>query len=379
MSVRLSRSNISRKEIEAVIDVLEVGYLAMGKQVHLFEKNLAEFIGGEVEVACVNSGTAALHLACQAIGLRPGDEVLVPSLTYVASFQAISATGAKPVACDVELETGNLSLEDARTRISSKTKAIMYVHYASNPGNADEILNFCRNNNLRLIEDAAHSFGCLYKNQKIGSFGDVTCFSFDGIKNITSGEGGAVVSLDQELIQKVKDARLLGVCKDSDNRILGQRSWTFNVTEQGWRYHMSELMAAIGRAQLERFKNGEISDLRVSLADTYRNNLKNISGIRFLNYNKGEGSKIIPHILPILVDENKREDLKTFLKENGVESGFHYYPSHLLDYFKTSYALPTVEKMAKELVTLPLHTLMSIEDVEEVCVLVKRFMNSEKS
>lgn len=374
MVMRLSRSNFSQKEIDAVTRILEIGYTPMGPEVHQFEKDIAEYIGNDVEVACVNTGTAALHLACQAIGLGPGDEVLVPSLTYVASFQAIRATGAKPIACDVDPTTAILDLEDAKKRITENTKAIMLVHYASYPGNLDELYSFAKAKNLRVVEDAAHSFGCEYAGKKIGSFGDVICFSFDGIKNITSGEGGAVVSHDQEVMQLVRDARLLGIQNDSEKRIKGERSWTFNVTHQGWRYHMSEIMAAIGRVQLERFKAGELSDLRSDLVKLYRKELAEVSGLRLFDHPENEGDRIIPHIFPIRILNGKRDEFRDFLNSKDIQCGFHYFPSHHLDLFKTDYALPGVELVESEIVTLPLHTLLSKEDVLLVCSQIKEFL-----
>jgi dTDP-4-amino-4,6-dideoxygalactose transaminase len=201
----------------------------------------------------VVNGTAALQLALQAAGIWQGDEVLVQSLTYVASFQAISATGARPVACDVDAETLCLDWRDAEKRLTPRTKAVMPVHYAGGVGALDEIYAFAEKYGLRVIEDAAHAFGTEYQGKKVGEFGDIVCFSFDGIKNITSGEGGCIVTNDEEVLRKVRDARLLGVEKDTEKRFSGGRSWEFDVTAQGWRYHMSNIMAAIGLEQLKRF------------------------------------------------------------------------------------------------------------------------------
>lgn len=374
MVMRLSRSNFSQKEIDAVTRILEIGYTPMGPEVHQFEKDIAAYIGGGVEVACVNTGTAALHLACQAIGLGPGDEVLVPSLTYVASFQAISATGAKPIACDIDPATALLDLKDAKARITEQTKAIMHVHYASYPGDLDELYHFANTHQLRVVEDAAHSFGCLYDGKMIGSFGDVICFSFDGIKNITSGEGGAVVSRDEKVMQLVKDARLLGIQNDTEKRVKGERSWTFNVTHQGWRYHMSEIMAAIGRVQLQRFQAGELSDLRAELVQLYREQLTGVPGLTLFDHPLKEGDKVIPHIFPVRITNGRRDEFRDFLASKDIQCGFHYYPSHHLDLYKTDYALPGVELVESEIVTLPLHTLLSRDDVMQVCQFTKEFL-----
>ena len=248
--IRLSKSVIGEEEKRSVLEVLDSGFLGMGKKVHEFESDLESFLGRPV--ACVINGTAALQLAVQSIGVTKGDEVLVPSLTYVASFQAISATGAIPVACDVNTETGNISIDDAKQKVGTRTKAIMPVHYGGNPKGFDQVLIFAKQHGLRVIEDAAHAFGSQLGGRKIGSFGDICCFSFDGIKNITSGEGGCVVTSDLDVLNRVRDARLLGVRQDTEKRFAGTRSWVFDVTEQGWRHHMSDLYAAIGIEQLKK-------------------------------------------------------------------------------------------------------------------------------
>ena len=205
--IKLSKSSISTEEIISVSNVLKSEYLGMGKKVQEFEKKLKIFFGREV--VCVSSGTAALHLSLQALEIKKGDEVLVPSITYIASFQAISATGAKAIACDVESETMLIDINDAKKKISKKTKAIMPVHFAGNPANLKDIYKFAKKNNLFVIEDAAHAFGSYYKKKLIGSLGDIVCFSFDGIKTITSGEGGCIVTSNKKLINNIKNSRLL--------------------------------------------------------------------------------------------------------------------------------------------------------------------------
>ena len=234
--LRLSMSVLGNEEVQSIKKVIKNdGYLGMGREVFLFEKEIAKYLGvPQTWVVCVNSGTAALHLAIEAT-TNPGDEVLVQSLTYVSSFQAISASKAVPIPCEVKVNTGTICLNDAKDRITNKTKVIMPVHYASNPHGIDDIHSFAKKNGLRVIEDAAHAFGCSYKGKKIGSFGDIVCFSFDGIKNITSGEGGCIVTSDRKIAEYVRDARLLGIEKDSEKRFKGNRSWDFDVKHQGYR------------------------------------------------------------------------------------------------------------------------------------------------
>ena len=360
--IRLSKSCIGEAEKKAVMGVLNREYLGMGVEVKQFEDTLSEFFGRPA--ICVVNGTAALHLSLQACGVGQADEVLVPSLTYVASFQAISATGAKPIACDIEEKSCLLDLKDAEQRITKNTKAIMPVHYTGGVGDLDELYKFARKYNLRIVEDAAHAFGTTYQNKRIGSFGDIACFSFDGIKNITSGEGGCIVSDDNEILQKIRDTRLLGVENDTDKRYSKERSWGFNTTEQGWRYHMSNIMAAIGIEQLRRFP--EFAKKRQDLAKMYDQLFSDHSSIQPLprDYNT-----IVPHIYVVLIDRmNNRKDIQKRMLEKGIQVGYHYQPNHWLSFYKDDKTLPlsVTESIFSNLMSLPLHPHLSNNDVEYV-------------
>lgn len=337
-------------------------YLGMGAEVEQFENALSEFFGRPV--VCVVNGTAALHLSLQACGIGPNDEVLVPSLTYIASFQAISATGAKPVACDIDPETFLLDLNDARKRITEKTRAIMPVHYTGGVGDLDSVYSFSEKHNLRVIEDAAHAFGTTYKGNRVGSFGHIACFSFDGIKNITSGEGGCVVTDNENVLQKVRDARLLGVEKDTDKRYLGKRSWDFETTTQGWRYHMSNIMAAIGIEQLKRFP--DFAAKRQKLAKRYDQLLSSHPSIKLVprDYNT-----VVPHIYVIrILGMKDRKHTQQALWEKGIQVGYHYQPNHWLSLYKDdkSQPLPVTDSVFPELMTLPLHPDLTSDDVDYV-------------
>jgi dTDP-4-amino-4,6-dideoxygalactose transaminase len=361
--IRLSKSSVGAAEKAAVAKVLDREFFGMGAEVAAFEAELEAFFGRPA--ACVVNGTAALHLALQGCGIGPGDEVLVQSLTYVASFQAISATGARPVSCDVERSSLTLDWRDAQRRITSRTKAIMPVHYAGGTGNLEGIHALAREHGLRVIEDAAHAFGCSFAGRRIGSFGDIACFSFDGIKNITSGEGGCVVTADAEVMARVRDSRLLGVMGDSDKRKAGERTWAPAVERQGWRYHMSDIMAAIGRVQLGRLP--EFAEKRRRLVAHYRRRLGPVRGIEMLDYDLDD---VIPFIFAIRVmPPADREVVRERLKDAGIPTGVHYYPNHQLAYFRPAMAepLPCTEAVAGQVLTLPLHFDLSEQDVDLVC------------
>lgn len=367
---RLSKSCITEAEKRAVLGVLDREYLGMGTEVQQFEHALAEFFGRPA--LCVVNGTAALQLALQAAGVGSGDEVLVQSLTYVASFQAISAAGAKPVACDLDPATLTLDWRDAERRLTGRTKAVMPVHYSGGVGALDEIHAFARRHGLRVIEDAAHAFGTTYQGSHVGAWGDIACFSFDGIKNITSGEGGCIVSADPELVRCIQDARLLGVERDTEMRYSGQRSWEFDVTGQGWRYHMSNIMAAIGIEQLRRFD--QLARTRQKLARHYDYRLRGAAHIRPLEH---DYDQVVPHIyvvrIPGLAD---RKGLQARLLDKGIQTGVHYQPNHWLSFFRDGGAppLPATEAVYPQLLSLPLHPDLDEGDIDSICTTLKQLL-----
>jgi dTDP-4-amino-4,6-dideoxygalactose transaminase len=361
--IRLSKSSISDTEKQAVMKVLDSEFLGMGVNVQKFESELSEFL--QRPAVCVATGTAAIHLALQAIGVGVGDEVLVPSLTYVASFQAISATGAIPVACDVLPETLTISPQDAETKITSNTRAIMPVHYGGGLGEIEKVYELASKYNLRVVEDAAHAFGTTHNNTNVGAFGDIVCFSFDGIKNITAGEGGCIVTSDLEVLNKVRDARLLGVENDTEKRYSGERSWTFDVSAQGWRYHMSDIMAAIGIVQLKRFS--DFMALRKNFGKLYSSLLNKVEQVTLI---ANDYDCVVPHIFPIILAPNiDREVVKAELLLKNVQVGAHYQPNHLLTFYSqySKGALPVTERVHTQILSLPMHADLDQETITYIC------------
>ena len=349
--IRVSKSCLSILEKRYLNKVIQKQYLGMGPEVKKFESELEKFF--ERKVICVNSGSAALHLALQACGIKNGDEVLVPAITYVATYQAVAATGAKPILCDVNLNDLCISEKSIIRNISKKTKAIIPVHFSGHPCNLDKIFSIGKKYNLNIIEDSAHAFGSYYKNKLLGSFGDISCFSFDGIKNITSGEGGCIVLRNKKLIKKISDARLLGVCGDSKKRYTNKRSWKFDVKDQGWRYHMSDLNAAIGRAQLKRFI--KLSSSRKKLCLEYDNFFSKEN--KYIKLFKRNFKKEVPHIYCIVIKNlKKRDKLRKDLLKQNIQSGIHYIPGYKLSLFKDDKRkFPNCEKISNKIITLPLH------------------------
>ena len=363
--IRLSKSSLSQAEKTAVMEVLDKEFLGMGEEVQAFEREIKAYLQTSKEVICVNTGTSALHLALEALDIGPGDEILVPSLTYVASYQAIAATGAKPVSTEILENSFFIDIDDARHKITPNTKAIMPVHYASDSRHMPELYAFAKEKGIRVIEDAAHSFGCKREGRFIGVEGDIICFSFDGIKNITSGEGGAILSEDPKVIQRVKDARLLGVEKDTDKRYAGARSWDFDVKHRGFRYHMSNIFAAIGRQQLQKIE--KIREKRQAIVSYYLKHIQNPE-ITFLDL---DYPNIISHIF--VVKAKKRDALREHLLNHNIECGIHYKPNHMLTMFKSDTPLPVTEKVYEEILTLPCHFDLTQKEQDYIIQTMEEF------
>ncbi len=368
--IRLSKSSITQAEKEAILRVLDKEYLGMGEEVRLFENKIKNYLQTDMDVVCVNTGTSALHLALSALGIKEGDEILVPSLTYVASYQAISATGAKPISCEVNPNTLFLDIEDARKKVTKNTKVIMPIHYASSSKGMSQVYKLARDFNLRIVEDAAQAFGSKRDGINVGIDGDIICFSFDGIKNITSGEGGAILSNDKDFIQKVQDGRLLGVEKDTEKRYSSQRSWDFDVREQGFRYHMSNIMAAIGIVQLDRLENFKLK--RQNIAKKYCKFLSNIVQIELLDFNFDE---VLPHIFVIKAE--KRDELREYLLSNNIECGIHYKPNHLHTKYKPDFSLPLTELIYEKILTLPCHVDLTNDEQNIVINKIREFYGKQ--
>jgi len=359
--IKVSRGCLGEEELAEVKEAFDYGYFGLAAKVLEFEEELRKYLGAQYVVA-TNTGTSALHLALDALGIGEGDEVIVPSLTFVSSFQAISATGATPVPCDIYPDTLLMDIDDVRRRITARTKAIMPVHYTGNPCNMDALIKINKEYNIRIVEDAAHALGSYYQGRKIGSFGDIACFSFDSIKNITCGEGGAIVCQDTELADTLRQKRLLGIDRKSHTYSWKERSWFYQVRTQGFRYHMSNINAAIGLAQLKKIDS--FISRRREICRRYHHAFKEIPDIGCLPINYDE---VAPHIYVIRVKNRRRDSLMDYLKNLDIETGINYIPNHLHQFYDNkAISLPETEKAYKEILTLPLHFGLSDDDVDKV-------------
>ncbi len=380
--IRVAFGCLGKEELKAVEETFKDGYFGLSPRVLEFEAAFNAYTGCSCAVA-VSSGTAALHLALDALGIGPGDEVIVPSMTFVGSFQAISQTGATPVACEVYPETLLIDIADVKARITPKTKAIMPVHYAGNPCDMDALLEIKREKGIRIVEDAAHALGTVYKGRegspysglKIGAFGDLTCFSFDSIKIISCGEGGAVVCNDvatrDELHRVMRKKRLLGVDKPSHSGNWKQRAWSFEVDTRGYRYHMGAINGAIGIEQLKKIE--VFIKRRREICGLYEAGLSGVEGLELLAI---DYSRISPFMYTVKVGCSRRDELKTYLAEREIETGISYVPNHNHTLYKSGLELPVTELLYSEILSLPLHCALTDDEVAEVIEGVKGFLKS---
>jgi perosamine synthetase len=366
--IPFSRPFFGREELEAVGNVLESRWVGLGAVTEEFERRLRDALGVR-HVLAVNSGTSALHVALEALDLRSGDEVIVPSLTFVSPVQAILAAGATAVFCDVTLDTLNADPADIAGRITARTRAILPVHYAGVPCDMESILALASRHGLRIVEDAAHAFGSRYKGRNVGALSDLTCFSFDPIKNITCGEGGAVTTDDDELARRIVPRRNVGIDSDRWSRRDSLRPWEYKIVARGFRYHMPNLNAAIGLQQLDRM--GEFRRRKCTIVRRYDEAFSEVEDLALLRHDLDD---TFPFIYVVRVLNGHRDALMLHLKELGIGSGVHYIPNHLQPLFQGSgVRLPVTERAFEEILTLPLFFEMTDDQIELVISGVRDF------
>lgn len=360
-----------------VREVIESGWLTTAGKCFDFEKRFAEKV--QAKYACaVNSATAALHLAAEALGIGPGDRVFVPTMTFTASAEVIRYLGADPIFLDVEYGTNLVTpeiLEDAVKRHPG-VKALVIVHFAGHAADLDDLLAVCRRHRLHLIEDAAHAFPTRSRGRMIGSLGDVACFSFYANKTITTGEGGMLVTNNEAIYQRAKIMRLHGINRDIWDRFTAKKaSWEYDVVAPGFKYNLPDVTAAIGLAQLERAE--EFRAGRQRCAEYYYRHLASELSID-LPVCRSAYEEHSWHLFWIVLNENASINRNIFielLNEAGVGTSVHYKPLHRMTYYRDRYDLkpedyPNAERHWRGAVTLPLYPSLSDDDLSYVCATI---------
>ncbi|MGV8095742.1 MAG: DegT/DnrJ/EryC1/StrS family aminotransferase [Mangrovibacterium sp.] len=382
-----SKVPFAGKELSYLKEVMDSGWLTTSAKALKFEKLFAERVGAKFACA-VSSCTAALHLAMDAVGIKKGDRVVVPTMTFTASAEVVRYMGADPVFTDVDYGTCLVSPSILKNVLRSERhiKAIILVHYGGQASvmttpDGEGVIDLCRKNHIRVIEDAAHAFPSKFGDEYIGSFGDVTCFSFYANKTITTGEGGMLVTNDELIYKRAKIMRIHGIDRDIWNRFTANKpSWEYDVVAPGYKYNMPDINAAIGLAQLE--KADYFREQRQRCALFYMNELRNIPGID-LPVCSGPVENHAWHLFPIKirpeapVSRNKFIDLM-FL--NNIGTSVHYKPLHRMTYYRNKYHLkdkdfPNAEKIWKGIVSLPIYPDLTDLDLLNICNTIKKILN----
>jgi perosamine synthetase len=362
------------EEQEAVRQVLEGRWLGIGKVTEQFEQALRSRLETP-HVIATSSGTAALHLALTELQLAPGDEVIVPSMTFVATIQMIQAAGATPVFCEVEPGTLNMDPDHAAALVGPRTRVLLPVHYGGCACNMGRLLELAESRGLKIVEDAAHAFGSSWKGRKIGTLGDLTCFSFDPIKNITCGEGGAIATANEALARRLLVRRNLGIQSESWHQLEWARSWNYAIVSDGYRYAMPNLNAAIGLVQLARAES--IRQRKQQVIRQYDQAFRQWQQVALLERDLVDS---FPFSYVIRILDGRRDQLLAHLRQQGIGATVQFTPNHLQPHFaRPGVHLPTTELLYGQIITLPLFAEMTDAQVEEVIATVVEFLQANES
>lgn len=374
------RPCISEQTITDVVECLRSGWIATGPKVQILEERLRDYLGSP-HAQLVTSATAGLHLVLLALGVGPGDEVITTPMTFVATLNVIALCGAKPVLVDVEPGTYNMNVAQIESKITSRTKVIMPVHFAGLPVDLDPLYTLAKKYNLRVIEDAAHAIGSSYKGKKIGSFGDIQVFSFHPCKNMTTAEGGCISSRDDGLANKINRMRFHGVDRDAWNRYSKGGSQHFDVILPGYKCNMSDLQATIGLDQLAQLDAG--NKKRQTLVEQYYDQLQGWDEVVLPEkptYDYFNSWHIFAPLINTRVCGVRRDDFMSKMKECNIGTGLHYPAAHIFSYYQHTYGYklgdyPMAEYIGNHVVSLPLFPSMTMEEHSRVIMAMKYIFN----
>ncbi len=366
---------IGEEEIDAVVDCMRSGWLTSGPRVMQFEADFAAYVGAKHAIA-VNSCTAALHLALEALGVGPGDEVITSTMPFTATAAVIEHLGAKPVLVDCETATLNLDPDELEQAITERTKAIIPVHFAGEPCAMDVIEEIARRKKIAIVEDAAHALPARHHGRMVGTIGNVTCFSFYVTKTITTGEGGMITTDDADLAERMRLMRLHGMNKDAWKRYAKGGSWSYEVVDAGFKYNLTDLAAAIGIEQLKR--SDAFQARRKQLADLYTRELAEVPGLQVPKSRDADAHAWHLYVLRI-VPSMLKIDRDRFIEEmtaRNIGSSVHFIPLHLHPHYRDRYGykrsdFPRAASAFERVISLPLHPRLSDDDAREVTRVVR--------
>ncbi|MTC60654.1 aminotransferase class I/II-fold pyridoxal phosphate-dependent enzyme [Providencia rustigianii] len=371
---------IGQEEIDEVVDSLKSGWITTGPKAKQFEQDFADYLGNNVQAIAINSATAGLHLALEAIGIGPGDEVIVPTYTFTTTAEVVRYLGADPIFVDSCEDTLNMNPEAFKQAITNKTKAVIPVHFAGLACNMNEIIAIARKNNIKVIEDAAHSFPTIYNGKYIGTLDtDATVFSFYANKTMTTAEGGMLVSHNIDIINRAKIMRLHGISRDAFDRYQSKTpAWFYEVIEPGFKYNMPDISAAIGIHQLKKINAFQVK--REAMAEIYFNELKNLPII--LPEKAPENDQHAWHLFTIRLDDSvkiSRDDFIIEMSKRNIGCSVHFIPLHRHPVWKEKYNLkaesfPVAEKAFDKIVSIPLYTTMTEDDQYRVINAIKEIL-----
>ena len=376
----LSDIDFDEREKRAVSDVLDSKWLSMGEKTREFEERFSLYAGTPFALATTNC-TTALHLALISLEIGKGDEVIVPSMTFVASSNAILYTGARPVFADISsLKRPLMDPEDIEKKITKRTKAIMVMHYAGYPCDMEKIQFIAKKNSLYIIEDAAHAVGSYYRDSMCGTIGDVGCFSFFANKNLPVGEGGMLVTRHKNVYERALKLRSHGMTSLTWDRVKGH-SYSYDVVDLGYNYRTTEISSAIGTVQLGKLhKNNKRRD---KVFAEYQKRLSDCDNLLIPFSDLEEQGRYARHLFPIVLDRKiDRPSFIAGLKKQGIQTSIHYPPVHTFSYYRKSLqkfqamGLHNTEEYGNRVVTLPMHPLLRKNDVREICDCVEEFFKT---
>lgn len=366
---------IDEDDIQAVVDVLRSDFLTTGPSVAQFEKKVAEYVGAKYAVA-VSNGTAALHVACLAACIKEGDEVITTPITFAASSNCVLYCGGTPVFADINPITYNIDPEDIKRKITSKTKAIIAVHFTGQPCEMDEIHAIAKEHNLIVIEDAAHALGADYKGKMIGNISDMTTFSFHPVKHITTGEGGMILTNSDELYQRLSLFRTHGITRNDSLMTQNEGDWYYQQLELGYNYRITDIQCALGISQLNKLNS--FIERRKEIVKRYNDAFANIDGIvtPFLK----EDCNSSWHLYVIQVKNRKAVFDK--LRAAGIGVNVHYIPVYTFPYYQNNGYLDVhchnAESLYERLISIPMYPSLSVEEQNYVIEQVMKAVEQSK-